>query len=58
MNKNLYIFGNGDMAEVVHYYFNNHSDFKIEAFVVDDEYFKDLSQSQSMTSSFSKNSVN
>ena len=41
MNKNLYIFGNGDMAEVVQYYFNTHSDFKIEAFVVDDEYFKD-----------------
>lgn len=41
MSKDLYIFGNGDIAEVVHYYFKNYSDYKIKAFVVDDEYFKE-----------------
>ena len=38
MNSNLFIFGDGDMAEIAHYYFSNHSDFEVKGFVVDNEF--------------------
>lgn len=41
MNKELYIFGNGIMAEIAHYYFENHTDYQVKAFIVDDEFFND-----------------
>ncbi len=35
----LIIFGSGQIAEVAHFYFEAFSNFTVEAFVVDDEYF-------------------
>lgn len=39
MNNELYIFGNGEIAEMSKYYFENDSKYSIKGFVVDDEYF-------------------
>jgi sugar O-acyltransferase (sialic acid O-acetyltransferase NeuD family) len=39
MESDLYIFGNGEIAEMSKYYFENDSKYSIKAFVVDDEYF-------------------
>jgi len=39
MNNELYIFGNGEIAEMSKYYFESDSKYSIKAFVVDDEYF-------------------
>ncbi len=39
MNNNLFIFGNGDIAEIAHYYFTNHSEFKPRGFIVDSEFY-------------------
>ena len=36
--KNLVIFGIGEYSEVASYYFDNHSDYKIISYTVDDEY--------------------
>ncbi|WP_288341656.1 acetyltransferase [uncultured Roseivirga sp.] len=38
--KKLIIFGNGKIAEVVHYFFKHHSDYSVEAFTVDSEYMQ------------------
>lgn len=40
-SKDLYIFGNGDIAQVAYYYFSNFTNYKIVNFVVDDEYLKE-----------------
>ena len=39
MNK-LIIFGVGKISDVVSYYFENHSEYEIVAYTVDDEYIK------------------
>tara|TARA_Y100001958_G_C20883276_1_gene312586 strand:- start:30 stop:623 length:594 start_codon:yes stop_codon:yes gene_type:complete len=36
--KNLVIFGISEYSEVASYYFNNHSDYKIVSYTVDDEF--------------------
>ena len=41
MDTNLYIFGNGEVAEMLKYYFDHDSQYKVGAFVVDDEYCQD-----------------
>ncbi len=41
MAKKLYIFGNGDIAEVANFYFSKFSDYEIEGFIVDKDYLKD-----------------
>jgi sugar O-acyltransferase (sialic acid O-acetyltransferase NeuD family) len=37
----IIIFGNRDMAELAHYYFNNDTDLKVSAFCVDGKYIKE-----------------
>lgn len=39
--KELVIFGNTNQADMAHYYFENDSEYKVVAFVVDDEYYKE-----------------
>ena len=34
MNNNLFMFGDGDMAEIAHYYFSNHSDFEVKVLLL------------------------
>lgn len=41
MKSDLYLFGNGEIAEMAKYYFDSDSEFKTKAFVVDDKYCKD-----------------
>ena len=41
MDTKLYIFGNGEVAEMLKYYFDQDSQYKVGAFVVDDEYCQD-----------------
>lgn len=36
--KPLVIFGTGDIAELAHYYFTRHTDYRVVAFTVDTEY--------------------
>ncbi len=36
----MVIFGAAEQAEVTHYYFENDSSYKVEGFIVDDEYFE------------------
>jgi sugar O-acyltransferase (sialic acid O-acetyltransferase NeuD family) len=43
VNKNLVIFGTGEIAELASYYFNKDSNYNVVAFTVDDKY---LSSSQ------------
>jgi len=38
-NKNLIIFGTGEIAELAYFYFNNDSNFNVVAFTVDDKYY-------------------
>jgi len=38
MNKNLFIFGDGDIAEIAYYYFSKYSEYKIKGFIVDKEF--------------------
>lgn len=40
MMNDLVIFGAAEQAEVVHFYFDKFTNFKIKAFVVDDEYIQ------------------
>ena len=37
-NKNLIIFGTGDIAELAYYYFTQDSEYQVAAFTVDEEY--------------------
>ena len=37
-NKQLIIFGTGDIAELAHYYFTKDSEYEVSAFTVDEEY--------------------
>ena len=39
-NKKLAIFGNSTMAEIVFFYFNNFSDYKIEFFITEKKFQK------------------
>lgn len=39
MKKDLYIFGNGEIAEMAKYYFEIDSEYLVKAFVVDDEFY-------------------
>jgi sugar O-acyltransferase (sialic acid O-acetyltransferase NeuD family) len=41
--KKLVIFGAAEQAEISHYYFRNDSPYKVEGFVIDDEFIKDSS---------------
>lgn len=41
MSKSLIVFGTGDIAQLAHYYFTNHTDYKIVAFTVDRAYISD-----------------
>lgn len=41
MSKTLVVFGTGDIAQLAHYYFTNHSGYKIAAFTVDRAYISD-----------------
>lgn len=41
MSKPLIVFGTGDIAQLAHYYFTHHSDYKIVAFTVDRAYISD-----------------
>jgi sugar O-acyltransferase (sialic acid O-acetyltransferase NeuD family) len=43
MKKKLLIFGNGQIAELAHFYFTKFSNLKIEAFILDKEYIKESS---------------
>lgn len=43
MTNRLIIFGNGDIAELAHFYFRNDSQFKVAAFTVDGDYLKESS---------------
>ena len=38
--KQLVIFGNGEIAELAHYYFSTDSEYKVEGFTVDAEYLE------------------
>lgn len=38
--KELVIFGNGEIAELAYFYFENYSEYKVVAFTVDAEYLK------------------
>ena len=40
MKTPLIIFGNGDIAELAHYYFSNDSEYEVVAFAVDASYIK------------------
>ena len=40
MKKKMVIFGAAEQAEVSHYYFENDSNYVVEGFIVDDEYFE------------------
>lgn len=40
MNKQLVIFGSGDIAQLAHYYFTNDSDYNPVAFTVDKDYIE------------------
>ena len=44
MIKKLIIFGIGDVAELASFYFSKFTDYKVEAFSIDEEYIKDTSQ--------------
>ena len=39
-NKKLAIFGNSTMAEIVYFYFNKFSDYKIEFFITEKKFLK------------------
>ncbi len=39
MNKNLVIFGTGDIAQLAHYYFSTDSEYEVVAFTVNADYF-------------------
>ena len=39
----MVIFGAAEQAEVTHYYFENDSNYRVEGFIVDDEYFESSS---------------
>lgn len=39
--KKLIIFGTGKLSELVHYYFENDSEYVVEAFTVDEKYLKE-----------------
>lgn len=39
--KKVIIFGTAEIAQLAHYYFNNDSDYQVEAFTVDAEFIKD-----------------
>ena len=39
--KNVILFGNGDLAEVVAYYLESDSDYKVAAFTIDGENIKE-----------------
>jgi sugar O-acyltransferase (sialic acid O-acetyltransferase NeuD family) len=41
MNKQLLIFGTGEIGELAYFYFSNDTSWKIFGFVCDDEYFKE-----------------
>ena len=36
--KQLVVFGSGDLAQLAHYYFTNHTEYRIAAFTLDAEY--------------------
>jgi sugar O-acyltransferase (sialic acid O-acetyltransferase NeuD family) len=41
MTRPLILFGAGDIGELAHYYFENDSDYKVEAFTVDGAYLEE-----------------
>lgn len=41
MNKDLVIFGSGDIAQLAHYYFSTDSDYNVVAFTVDADYISE-----------------
>lgn len=41
MRKKLIIFGNAMLADMANYYFEHDANYQVEAFVVDDKYYKD-----------------
>ena len=41
MKKKLIIFGNGEIAEIANYYFNNQTNYLVSYFAVDKEFIKD-----------------
>jgi len=41
MKRPLVIFGNGEIAQIAHYYFSNQSDYNVVAFTVDSAYIKE-----------------
>lgn len=41
MKSKLIIFGNTNLADMANYYFEHDANYKVEAFVVDDEFYKD-----------------
>lgn len=41
MNKDLIIFGTGDIAELAHYYFTNDSSYNVTAFTADKDFISD-----------------
>lgn len=41
MKNELYIFGNGDLAEIAEYYFSKFSNYKIKGFIVDKQFLKE-----------------
>ena len=41
MNQKLVIFGNGELAEVAHFYFTHDSNYEVMAFTVDSEYVEE-----------------
>jgi len=41
MTNSLVLFGTGDIAQLAHYYFTQHTDFKVVAFTVDGDYIKE-----------------
>jgi sugar O-acyltransferase (sialic acid O-acetyltransferase NeuD family) len=43
MSQEVVLFGNGELAEVIHFYLNHDSDYKVVAFTADEKFIKENS---------------
>lgn len=54
MKNKLVVFGNTNLADMANYYFEHDSDYQVDAFVVDDEFYEDDSFCSKPVVPFSK----